>query len=417
MAYIIHQPSLDLDTKVAMMQADAAYDVADGDVPGEGGLAAIRQRVRSAKAPPRVPKVFLTNDCIFNCAYCTCRQSRDCRQRYVMAPRELAELSFRQSMQSRTGIFLTSAIHKNPHYTQELIIRTLQILRTDLGYKGYIHAKVMPGADPALIHQAGLLANRLSVNIEVARSEGYAMIAKNKNKRNILTPMGQISAMIRQAKAEAGPYAPRFATTQTTQLMAGSTGEDDFTILNLSGALYRKYHLSRVYYTAFTYREQATGYEELPVVQTPGWRMSRLYQADRLMQLYGFAAEEIAPPDAPFLSQTHDPKAAWALRHLDLFPVEVNTADHEQLLRVPGIGLTYAARILEARQQCIVTHAVLRTLGVALKRCQHFITCNGRYQGTTCENPARLLPFLADPPEQLSLFSSPSFPAMAGCGG
>lgn len=398
MPNIIYHPSLDLDTKVAMMQEDAAFDVADEEAAIGDTLSDIRERVRSRAVLPRVPKVFLTNDCIFNCAYCTCRESLDCKQRYVMSPQELAELSYRQSMQSKAGIFLTSAIHKSPHYTQELIIRTLEILRNDLGYRGYIHAKVMPGADPALIEKAGTYANRLSVNIEVARSEGYAMIARNKNKRNILTPMGQISTMIRQAKEERSPYAPRFATTQTTQLMAGSTGEDDFTILNLSGALYRKYHLSRVYYTAFTYRHRAAGYDDLPAVETPSWRMGRLYQADRLMQLYGFAAEEIAPPEAPFLSQAHDPKAAWALRHLDIYPVEVNTADFELLLRVPGIGLTYAKRILEARRQCIVTHGVLRTLGVALKRCQHFITCNGYYAGETVDNDVRLAALLSDIP-------------------
>lgn len=193
-------------------------------------------------------------------------------------------------------------------------METLRIMRQDLGYRGYIHAKIMPGTDPALIHQAGLYANRLSVNIEVARSEGFAKIARNKTRDNILKPMGQISAQIRRAREEAGRFRPAFATSQTTQLMAGSTGEDDKTILTLSQALYKTYGLSRVYYTAFQYRHPAAGYADLPPVSTPLWRMRRLYQADRLMQVYGFTAEEIAPDDAPNLEEDLDPKAAWALR-------------------------------------------------------------------------------------------------------
>ena len=254
---------------------------------------------------------------------------------------------------------------------------------------------------PELIRQAGLLANRLSVNIEVPRSEGYKRIAYNKNKSNILTPMGQISQMIAQAKADGGRFSRPFATTQTTQMMAGSTGEDDFTILNLSGALYRKYNLSRVYYTSFQYREQAAGYEELPEVNTPAWRMHRLYQADRLMQLYGFSAEEIAPPTSRFLLEEHDPKAAWAMRNMHLFPVEVNRADYEMLIRVPGIGLVYAKRILEARRLGKLTHDALRTLGIPLKRCRHFITCDGKYMGDAGDNIIRLGAMLADEPLQM----------------
>jgi len=325
-----------------------------------------------------------------------------------MEPRDLAELAVREAHQNRRGIFLTSAIVRSPDYTQELIIRTLKIIRGQHGYTGYLHAKVMPGANQALIHESGRYADRLSVNIEVARSEGYAMIAKNKNKHNILTPMGQISDMIRQAKADQARRRPRFATSQTTQLMAGSTSEDDFTILNLSGALYRKYGLSRVYYTAFTYQNPAAGYEQLPQVATPAWRMARLYQADRLMQLYGFTAEEIAPPSARDLQEAYDPKAAWAMRNLHLFPVEVNRADFETLIRVPGIGLTYAERILKARRQCVVTHDVLTALGVSQKRCRHFITCNGKYAGETLENVGVLAKHLREKTERQMRMNLPA---------
>lgn len=389
MANIVIPASLSLDEKVAQMRQDARFEIENDDDALAMSLMDIKQNVRSRKPPPTVPKVFLGNDCIFNCAYCDCREGNDCKHRYVCTPRGLAELSYRQAVREKRGIFITSAIIGTPDYTEELIISTLQILRGELGYKGYIHAKVMPGTDPELIRRAGQYANRLSVNIEVARSEGYAMIAHNKNKRNILSPMGQISGLIQQAREDISPWKPFFATSQTTQLMAGSTGEDDFTILNLSGALYRKYRLSRVYYTAFHFEREAKGYD-LPKRVTPQWRMARLYQADRLMQLYGFSAEEIAPPVSPFLHEKLDPKASWALRNLHLFPVEVNRADYETLLRVPGIGLTYAKRIIEARQYCRITHDTLRSLGVAQKRSRHFITCGGKYTGDTCERADRL---------------------------
>lgn len=396
MANWIGDKTVSLEEKVSLMQQDAAYDVADSDEAVLPDLSFLRETTRAKKLPPKVPKVFLSNDCVFNCAYCGCRSGHECK-RYVSPPRELAEIAVKQAEANRHGVFITSSIYRNADYTEELIVETLRIIRKELGYQGYIHAKVMPGTDPLLIYQAGQLADRLSVNIEVAKSEGYERIARNKNRSNILSPMRQISDMIAQAKREKSRFAPRFATSQTTQLMAGSTEENDRTILTLSRALYDKYHLMRVYYTPFQYRQEAAGYEGLPMVSVPKWRVHRLYQADRLMQIYGFSPEEIAPDDQLFLSENLDPKAAWALRHLDRFPVEVNRADYETLLRVPGIGTTYASRIVKARQYCTVTHAVLKALGVSLKRCRHFITCNGVYDGATVDNEVVLGPLLADP--------------------
>ena len=396
MANWIGDKTVSLEEKVSLMQQDAAYDVADSDEAVLPDLSFLRETTRAKKLPPKVPKVFLSNDCVFNCAYCGCRSGHECK-RYVSPPRELAEIAVKQAEANRHGVFITSSIYRNADYTEELIVETLRIIRKELGYQGYIHAKIMPGTDPLLIYQAGQLADRLSVNIEVAKSEGYERIARNKNRSNILSPMRQISDMIAQAKQEKSRFAPKFATSQTTQLMAGSTEENDRTILTLSRALYEKYHLMRVYYTPFQYRQEAAGYEGLPMVSVPKWRVHRLYQADRLMQIYGFSPEEIAPDDQLFLSENLDPKAAWALRHLDRFPVEVNRADYETLLRVPGIGTTYASRIVKARQYCTVTHAVLKALGVSLKRCRHFITCNGVYDGATVDNEVVLGPLLADP--------------------
>ncbi len=389
MTNVLLRQSMDLGEKIKQMRSDARYDVSDDDGACIPDLSAIKSSIRSKAALPKVPKVFLANDCVFNCAYCNCRLSNECKRRYVMTPRELADISVREASQNGRGIFITSAIYKNPDYTEELIIETLKIIRNQHLFGGYVHAKIMPGADPELIREAGKYADRLSVNIEVARSEGYCKIAKQKNRNNILAPMQKISELIAEARSAGGWRQPRFATSQTTQLMAGSTGEDDRTILVLSSALYRKYGLKRVYYTAFHYEQPAAGYD-LPFTATPSWRMSRLYQADRLMQLYGFRPDEIVPEQAPYLLEDIDPKAAFALRNLHLFPVEVNTADYETLLRVPGIGITYAKRIIAARQHCTVTFDVLRKIGVSLKRCRYFILCNGKMAAAAELDPVSL---------------------------
>ena len=253
MAAIHLQTLPDREEQLHLMQEDARYDVADdGDkdhtcIPDPSVFTDIASR----PAPPKIPKVFVSNDCTFNCAYCGCRCSNERRHRYSHEPREMAEMAVSEAVKNGHGIFVTSAICRNADYTEERIVATLQYMREELHYPGFIHAKVMPGTDPALIEQAGRYANRLSVNIEVARASGYERIAKQKNRDNIITPMRQISALIRRKKAEAGRSRSPFATSQTTQLMPGSTQEDDRTILTLSEALYRTYRLSRVYYSPF----------------------------------------------------------------------------------------------------------------------------------------------------------------------
>jgi predicted DNA-binding helix-hairpin-helix protein len=303
----------------------------------------------------------------------------------------MAALAVSAAAKSKQGIFLTSAVYKNADHTQELILETVKAIRQSEHYLGYLHAKVMPGANAELIRQTGFYANRLSVNIEVAKSEGYQLIAKQKNKDNILTPMRQISEGIAQAKQERR----RFATTQSTQLMAGSLGEDDRTILNLSAALYKKYRLKRIYYTPFTYRHPAKGYE-LPAVVTPQWRMRRLYQADRLLMLYGFKPDEITPQNYARLEEDIDPKAAYALRHLDMYPVELNTADYAELLRIPGIGTTYAQRIIQARKICGLSFEMLRKMKIPLEKSRHFFTCGGLYDGELVDDTARMRRVLRD---------------------
>jgi len=397
MANLHLKQALTVEEKQALMRQDACFDVADTEAPD---FDQIQNGIRAPKRPPTAPKVFLSNDCVFNCSYCGCRCSRGDKTRYASPPREFAQLAMDTARAGGGKVFITSAIYKNADYTEELIIETMRILRRELCYRGYLHAKIMPGCDPELIRRAGLYANRLSVNIEVAKSAGYGVIAHDKNKENILRPMGEISRLIQSAKEDTWQGKPAFAASQTTQLMAGSTNEDDLTILNLSRALYSKYSLKRVYYTSYQYRHQAKGYEERPLVSTPQWRTARLYQADRLLQLYGFTPEEIAPADAPNLVYDFDPKAAWALRNLHLFPIEVNTADYEMLLRIPGIGVTYAKRILAARRQCRVTHDVLKKLGVSMRRSQHFLTADGKFAGLRGSSAAAFAEVLRSPLEE-----------------
>lgn len=388
MVHVNSVKSLSMQDKLLKMQEDSQYDVADAELscshknPAEECIPdpSIYQDIRSPLSPPKVPKVFLSNQCIFNCAYCGCRSSREDTVRYCCQPRELAELSVRTAQENGHGVFITSAIHQNADYTEELTIETLRIMREELYYNGYIHAKVMPGTDPLLITKAGKYANRLSVNIEVARGSGYERVAKQKNKYNILEPMQAISELAQSAR-QYKSRTPLLLRSQTTQLMAGSSEETDRTIMSLSKALYQKYRLSRVYYTAFKYIQPAKGYDELPVTITPFWRVHRLYQADRLQQLYGFTPDEITPEQAPNLSEDMDPKLSWALRNIHLFPIEVNLADYEQLLRIPGIGLTYAQKILRARLYGTVTHQTLRKMGVIMKKSSYFLTCNGNYEG------------------------------------
>lgn len=378
MASIIKSKELDADTKVRFMNEDAKFEI-DNDRDVEDIALRSAAEIRAKAAAPKVPKLFLASECIFNCAYCGCRCGREDRRSYCNSPTELARIAVRTAKENGYGIFISSAIYKNADYTQELMAESVRIIRDELGYQGYLHAKVMPGADPDLIARTGRYADRLSVNIEVAQSSGYQRIAKQKNKRNILTPMQSIADQIYVSKYERRP----FARSQTTQLMAGSTDEDDRVIMKLSEALYRKYHLRRVYYTPFHYLHEAKGYEQeaLPFKDTPRWRMARLYQADRLIQLYGFTPDDVTPAEDPFLHRDLDPKAAWALRHMELYPVEVNKADFDTLLRVPGIGLTAAKKMIEARRYCTLTQDILKKMRIPLNRSRFFITCNGKYSG------------------------------------
>ena len=326
-------------------------------------------------------KVLLSNDCCYNCKYCVNRCTND-TPRATFTPEELAELTIEFYRRNYIeGLFLSSGVLRSPDYTTELMIRALSILRSEYRFNGYIHAKAIPGTSPELVEQLGLLADRLSVNIELPSEAGLKLLAPNKTKQAILRPMTQIRDRAKQSKQELVKYkhAPRFAPAgQSTQLIVGATKESDLHILNLTQALYDSYRLKRVFYSAYVPVVENT---LLPALDTkpPLLREHRLYQADWLLRFYGFRANELLDDNAPDFDPALDPKCCWALRHPEFFPVEVNRADYEALLRVPGIGVVSAKRILVARRSGALRAEDLKKLGVVMKRAQYFLTCGGRY--------------------------------------
>ncbi len=397
MSNLLLPREITVQQKLNAMSEDAKYEMGC-DMDAESAAVTSAMQIHAKPAPPKIPKFYLCGRCAFNCAYCSCRATRERDCDYLTTPRELAGMAYNEALRSGHGVFLSSAIYQCADTTQEMLAEATRILRTEFHYNGFIHTKVMPGADPRLIAQTGRYASRMSVNIEVAKSETYQTIAKQKNKTNIVGPMREVSEQI----AEAKHFRSRFAVSQTTQLMAGAAQEDDRTILTLTSALYRKFHLKRVYYTGFTYKYPAKGYDFAPQI-TPGWRVVRLYEADRLMQLYGFSPDEITPENAPFLDEQLDPKTSYALRNMDLFPVEINTADYDTLLRVPGFGTTYARRIIEARKYCNLSFDTLKQMKVSLKRAKYFITCGGHFLGNGINDPFILRELLGSFHGQLSM--------------
>ena len=362
-------------------------------------------------------KVLLTNRCVYDCKYCVNRRSNDTR-RAAFTPEELADLTI--SFYRRNyieGLFLSSGVFRSPDYTTELMIRTLRLLRETYRFNGYIHAKAIPGTAPELVEQLGLLADRLSVNIELPSEAGLKTLAPDKTKSAILTPMRQIQARNCQNKEELIKYrhAPKFAPAgQSTQLIVGATPDSDFHILRLTQGLYDRYHLKRVFYSAYV---PVMEHALLPAkdVKPPLLREHRLYQADWLLRFYGFRAEELLDEQHRDFDTRVDPKCSWALAHLEFFPVEVNTADYETLLRIPGVGVISAKRILSARRAGRLRIDDLPKLGVVMKRSQYFLTASGKIPDGLRFTPDSLLRSLiaAERPQlpqqemvQLSLFDA-----------
>ena len=325
-------------------------------------------------------KILMTNYCLYDCKYCINRRSNDV-PRARFSPDEIADLTINFYRRNYIeGLFLSSGIIQSPDYTCEQMIEALSILRNKYKFYGYIHAKTIPGADPELINRLGTLAVRISVNIELPSQKSLNTLAPDKSKSSILLPMGHITNKIKENSYEIVKYkaAPKFAPAgQSTQMIIGATPDTDFQILRLSEAMYGKYRLKRVFYSAYI---PVGDQKLLPPAGTkpPLLREHRLYQADWLLRFYGFKAEEILDEQHQEFNPLLDPKCNWALHHPECFPVEINKAPYEMLLRVPGIGVKSAQKIVTARRQAKLDYADLRKLGVVLKRANYFILCLGK---------------------------------------
>ncbi len=322
-------------------------------------------------------KIMLTNYCIYDCAYCINRRSNDIR-RAIFTPAELIELTIEFYRRNYIeGLFLSSGVVRNPDYTMERMVHVAKELRTTHRFNGYIHLKSIPGASQELVHEAGLYADRMSVNIEIPTEENLRRLAPEKDYKSVYQPMRYIQQGVLESAEERKRFrhAPRFAPAgQSTQMIVGATEETDRQILELSSSLYQRPSMKRVYYSGFipvnSYDKRLPALKQVPLV-----RENRLYQADWLMRFYGFRADEIVDDAYPQLDLEIDPKLAWALRHPEVFPVDLNRADYEQILRVPGIGVKSAALIVATRRHSRITASTLKKMGVVMKKAQYFITC------------------------------------------
>lgn len=368
-------------------------------------------------------KTLMSNDCVFDCKYCPNRRSADV-PRASASPEEICELVtefYRRNYIE--GLFLSSAVCINPDHTMELLYETVRLLRTKYKFNGYIHLKGIPHADKLLTDRAATFADRMSYNVELPSEQSLKLLAPQKTKESVFLPMRSLALAKRERALEfkkrtgrdemkgTGRFLP---AGQTTQMIVGASPETDGKILKLSEFMYRNYDLKRVYFSAY-----------VPVVRDPLLpdetagllREHRLYQADWLMRFYGFEADEIAP-EGENLPMEYDPKCAWALRHPEFFPVEVNAAPLEKLLRVPGVGAKGAYKILAARKYTKLTFDDLKKMRIVLKRARYFITCGGKFNGV--ENPAAVRAGLvvaerSDSAKQLSLFDGANgdFPALS----
>ncbi len=323
-------------------------------------------------------KIMLTNNCIYDCAYCINRRSNDL-PRATFSVTELVNLTIEFYRRNYIeGLFLSSGVVRNPDYTMERLVKVVKDLRQVYRFNGYIHLKSIPGASQELVNEAGLYADRMSVNIEIPNEQSLQLLAPEKDFQSVFTPMRYIQQGMLQSAEERKKYrhAPRFVPAgQSTQMIVGATSDSDKDILHLTSALYKRPSMKRVYYSGFV---PVNGYDNrLPALkQPPLVRENRLYQADWLLRFYNFKVDEIVDDSYPDLDLEIDPKLAWALRHPEAFPVDINRADYEMLLRVPGLGVKSAKMILTARRYSRLGTSHLKQIGVVLKKAQYFITCN-----------------------------------------
>jgi putative DNA modification/repair radical SAM protein len=375
-------------------------------------------------------KVLYSNVCRYDCAYCANRVSADIK-RTSFTSAELVDLTrefYRRNYIE--GLFLSSGIFADPDIVMEKLIEVAKTLRTREGYNGYIHLKIIPGSGEALIREAGRWADRLSANIELPTEKSLKTLAPQKSGKLIFDAMGEVrraSDETEEDRRKHFRFVPAFSPAgQSTQLVVGASAEDDRTIIGLSSALYRKYALRRVYYSAYMPVGKLAPVEKPAPAALNGHagglllREHRLYQADWLMRFYRYSPQEILDGDHPYLDEAVDPKASWALRHLDFFPLELKTASYEELLRVPGMGVRSARRIIELRRSRPLSFEGLRRLGVVLKRARYFITLNGRFLDPfrlpPLNNPGIMKHILSGGKDggQLSLFDGEAEPVRCG---
>ncbi len=313
-------------------------------------------------------KILLTNCCIFNCKYCLNRKSNTIK-RAIFTPEEICEVTINFYRRNYIeGLFLSSGIVKSPDYTMELLIETLRLLRKKYHFGGYIHAKAIPGASEKLLKELGSLVDRLSANIELPTENGLKLLAPNKDSSKVHKIMHYVKTNQNNQYVPAG---------QSTQMIIGATKESDLEIMEKSSHLYDTYHLKRVFYSAYIPVNKDS---LLPSLEKPPLkRENRLYQADFLLRFYHFKVKDLLNPDNPNFNILVDPKADWALRHLDEFPKEVNTSSYNDLLKIPGIGVKSAKRIIYSRRIFKLCFDDLKKMGVVLKRAKYFITCGGKY--------------------------------------
>ncbi len=415
---------MDLQQKLEILSGAAKYDVSCSSSGSKrssksGSLGSVSSAGICHSFTPdgrciSLLKVLLTNYCIYDCVYCANKRSNDI-PRAAFSVDEVVDLTINFYRRNYIeGLFLSSAVFKSPNHTMEMITSVIKKLRVEKGFAGYIHVKAIPGASQELIDQAGLFADRMSVNIELPSDSSLKLLAPDKKKEDIFKPMKQISTNITTALSEHKRYkkAPLYVPGgQSTQLIIGATPDSDLNILGLSQKLYDKYSLKRVYYSAYIPVNQDNN---LPAIKNPPTlREHRLYQGDWLLRMYGFRAEELLNEKNPDFDINFDPKTNWALNNLHLFPIEINLVPFETLLRIPGIGVRSAKKIISARRIAPLNYLDLKKLGVVLKRAQYFITCNTKYYGAvdidedkirTVLKPKLDLNEIDNPYEQLNLF-------------
>lgn len=370
---------MNIEEKLSILAESAKYDAScsssgsnrknEGGM-GNGHISGICHSFTSDGRCVSLLKILMTNACMYDCKYCINRKSNNIK-RAILTPEEIANLTINFYKRNYIeGLFLSSAIIKDADYTMKLMIEAIYLLRNKYKFNGYIHTKCIPGSSKYLIDELGKLSDRMSANIELPSNNNLKSLAPDKKSNNIFGAMCEI----KNERENNRKFVP---AGQSTQMIIGASDDSDYQIINLTEGLYNKFDLKRVYYSAYV---PVNVDRNLPVIKTPPLkRENRLYQADWLLRFYGFKANELLTPKDPNFNLLIDPKANYALNNIDNYPIEINTADYKDILRVPGIGVTSAKRIMMTRKVAHLDFDTLKRIGVVLKRAKYFITCDGKY--------------------------------------